>query len=214
MSKQGIRVFCDMDGVVADFTQGVKDLSGVILTTSKADHARYDTMKEELTEQNLFRDLPQTKMCKALIATLNELCSQEYIVGFEMLTAAGRVNRNIVVADKLQWCKENGLEGVPVTCVFSGKDKGAYVAPQGLEISILIDDREDNCKLWKEAGGIALLIDDKSTIPPEVLVRKCVEWVYRTYQNGYNKTLDSEVIDLSSCSEFFIEGDKDVPMYG
>tara|TARA_R110000796_G_scaffold74781_1_gene168181 strand:+ start:283 stop:795 length:513 start_codon:yes stop_codon:yes gene_type:complete len=152
-----------MDGVVADFVKGVVDLTGVKLTTSKEDHDKYDTMKESLTAQRLFRNLQKTNIADDIIDTLKTLRSQEYIVGFEMLTAAGAVNREIVVEDKNLWCQENGLEGVPVNCVFSGKQKTAFIAPKGVEISVLIDDRLDNCEAWKEAGGIAICIDDDTS---------------------------------------------------
>ena len=45
-------------------------------------------------------------------------------VPLEILTAAETVNRNLVVYDKNEWVKRYVDPTIPVTCTFSGSQKG------------------------------------------------------------------------------------------
>ena len=69
------------------------------------------------------------------------------------MTAAGEVNRELVVFDKNEWIKRHVDPTVPVTCTFTGTQKAAYA----YEGSVLIDDRQKNIDHWVENGGIGIL---------------------------------------------------------
>ena len=72
---------------------------------------------------------------------------------WEILTAAGVVNRELVVYDKNEWIKRYVDPGVVVTCTMTGSQKAAFA----FEGSVLIDDRQKNIEAWENAGGIGIL---------------------------------------------------------
>ena len=144
------RIFLDMDGVLADFLKGVEqpEYIGHPLTNDDAGHTEYDLRKEELTNKRLFANLPPMADMYDLIAYVKH-CE----VPWEILTAAGTVNRNLVVYDKNEWVKRYVDPTIPVTCTFSGSQKAAYA----LEGNVLIDDRKKNIDAWVAAGGIGIV---------------------------------------------------------
>ena len=144
------RIFLDMDGVLADFLAGVEmpEYIGHPLTNDDAGHTEYDLRKEELTNKRLFANLPPMADMYDLIAYVKH-CE----VPWEILTAAGTVNRNLVVYDKNEWVKRYVDPTIPVTCTFSGSQKAAYA----LEGNVLIDDRKKNIDAWVAAGGIGIV---------------------------------------------------------
>ena len=72
---------------------------------------------------------------------------------WEILTAAGVVNRELVVWDKNEWIRQYVSPSVVVTCTMTGSQKGMFA----LEGSVLIDDRKKNIEAWEENGGIGIL---------------------------------------------------------
>jgi len=142
------RIFVDMDGVVADFLQGCSDMMGKPLTSDDAGHTEYDLRKEELTNKRLFGMLPPMVDYADLIGYIKHTG-----LPWEILTAAGTVNRELVVYDKNTWVRKYIDPTVVVTCTYSGSQKGAF-AQEGF---VLIDDRPKNIKAWEDAGGIGIL---------------------------------------------------------
>jgi hypothetical protein len=71
----------------------------------------------------------------------------------EILTAAGTVNREIVVRDKIEWIREHINPYWTVIPTFKGSQKAAFAHKK----AVLIDDRDKNIELWVEAGGIGIL---------------------------------------------------------
>ena len=139
------RIFVDMDGVLADFVQGVqgpKYLNGPL-----TDHL-YDDNKIELSNKGLFKDLPLMPGMKDLINAVKDTG-----VYWEILTCTGELNRKKVAQDKTIWIRKHVDPGVVITCTFKGEQKAAYAKPG----SILIDDRPRNIKAWTDAGGIGIL---------------------------------------------------------
>ena len=142
------RIFLDMDGVLADFEKGVSELLGVDISNNEQGHYVYDDNKEELTAKHLFRNLePMPDMWK-LLGFVNNLG-----IHTEVLSAAGSINREIVVNDKVDWVKEHVHPYWITTCTFNGSQKAAFAHPK----AILIDDRDKNINDWIDAGGIGIL---------------------------------------------------------
>lgn len=144
------RIFVDMDGVLADFLKGVEspEYIGHPLTNDAKGHTEYDDRKEELTNKRLFANLPPMSDMYDLLAYIRH-CETPW----EILTAAGAVNRELVVYDKNEWIKRYVDPTIPVTCTFTGTQKAAYA----FEGNVLIDDREKNINAWEDAGGIGIL---------------------------------------------------------
>ena len=69
------------------------------------------------------------------------------------MTAAGVVNRELVVFDKKSWIKKYVDPSVVVNCTFTGSQKAAYA----MKKNVLIDDRPKNIEAWENAGGIGIL---------------------------------------------------------
>ncbi len=141
------RIFIDMDGVLTDFALGVENMIGMKLTSDDAGHSEYDRRKEELTNKRLFRNLPPMKDMWELMGYLKHTG-----LPLEILTAAGVINRELVVWDKHEWIKQWVDPTIVVTCTMSGAQKAAF-AQKG---NVLIDDRGKNIDAWVEAGGIGI----------------------------------------------------------
>ena len=94
-NKEIKRIFVDMDGVVADFLTGCSEMMGKPLTSDDAGHSEYDLRKEELTNKRLFGLLPPMVDYADLIGYIKHTG-----LPWEILTAAGKVNRELVVYDK------------------------------------------------------------------------------------------------------------------
>ena len=142
------RIFVDMDGVVADFLAGCSEMMGKPLTSDDAGHTEYDLRKEELNNKRLFANLPPMVDMYDLLAYIKHTG-----VKWEILTAAGLVNRDLVVYDKNEWIKRYVDPSVVVNCTFTGSQKAAYA----MDGNVLIDDRPKNIEAWENAGGIGIL---------------------------------------------------------
>jgi 5'(3')-deoxyribonucleotidase len=142
------RIFIDMDGVLADFNTGVETLTGTPFPNTDKGHNDYDLRKEELTNKRLFRNLPPLPDMYELVGYVRHTN-----LPWEILTAAGVINRELVVWDKNEWIKEYISPTVVVTCTMTGSQKGMFA----FEGSVLIDDRIKNIESWEANGGIGIL---------------------------------------------------------
>ena len=141
------QIFLDQDGVLADFEGGLTKALGYKVDLADENDV-YDAEKRKLTAQRLFRNLEPLPDAWKLV----NYCMNSGI-HTEILTAAGTVNRDIVVKDKIDWIRRYIHPHWIVICTFSGTQKAAFAHKRG----VLIDDRERNIKYWIEAGGIGIL---------------------------------------------------------
>ena len=142
------RIFIDMDGVLADFNTGVETLTGDPFPNNEKGRNDYDARKEELTNKRLFRHLPPMEDMWDLLGYVRHTK-----LPWEILTAAGLVNRELVVFDKNEWIREHVSPTVVVTCTITGSQKGMFA----YEGSVLIDDRPKNIESWEANGGTGIL---------------------------------------------------------
>ena len=141
------QIFLDQDGVLADFESGLTKALGYKVDL-KAKKDVYDKEKRKLTAQRLFRNLEPLPDAWKLV----DYCMNSGI-HTEILTAAGTVNRTLVIKDKIDWIRRYVHPHWIVIPTFSGTQKAAFAHKK----AVLIDDRERNIKCWKEAGGIGIL---------------------------------------------------------
>ena len=92
------QIFLDMDGVLADFESKITEMLGKKVWNDDAGHDVYDLHKRELTSKHMFRKMdPLPDAWKLVDWCLNSG------IHTEILTAAGTVNRELVVRDKVEW---------------------------------------------------------------------------------------------------------------
>lgn len=132
-------IFFDLDGVLADFVQGYKDMFG------------RDAYKDDpftinqfcMQEPHFFRKL---KVIPEGMELLNQLRGKYKII---FLTTP---------MEGMPWCKWDKIAWIeedigPEFDILFAKDKSQYVTDQR---SILIDDMNYNLDPWKEAGGTSI----------------------------------------------------------
>ena len=142
-----LKIFVDMDGVLADFVRGVE--SPEFLNGPLTNDADYDTRKLELSNKGLFAKLPKMADMDYLVDHIKQ--SGEY---WEILTATGDVNRQRVAADKNQWIKKYVDPNVLITCTIKGRHKAVFANHN----HVLIDDRLENIEAWTKAGGEGIFL--------------------------------------------------------
>jgi len=133
-------VFCDLDGVLADFQKGV------INKFNKSDqYLNSRLMWSTINKSNTFFDtlpwMPKGRELWSHIKQYNPI----------ILTGIPSYSRS-AVEQKIKWCqRELGADIQVITC--ASKDKPKYCLPG----AILIDDRTDNLDIWNEKGGKFIL---------------------------------------------------------
>ena len=139
------KIFLDMDGVLANFVQGVegpKYLNGPFDKQSD-----YDQRKVELSNAGLFFDLPPMSDMQTLVDYVKDTG-----IDWEILSCSGMQNRDKVAKDKFKWIRKHVDIDVLVTCTLKGKEKAIFARPG----HVLIDDKASNITAWKNAGGIGI----------------------------------------------------------
>lgn len=136
-------VFCDLDGVLADFNQGVINKFGKC-----PDQLHPGIMWGVINKsEDFFETLPWMPKGKEFWSHI-----QQY--NPIILTGIPRGSKT-AVEQKKRWCERELGPNVPVIACYT-KDKSNYC----LHNSILIDDRTDNLNAWKEKGGKFLLYSE------------------------------------------------------
>ena len=159
-----IRVYLDMDGVLADFNRGVRELCHMEAQSQngKRNAKLDDRMWEAIRETDHFYDrLELLPGAKEMFGRIRE----RYGDRCEILTGIPREERGIVTAaqDKTDWTRRMLSEDVKIHTVCR-KHKLRYCT--GSE-SVLIDDREKTIREWREQGGTGIL-----HISPEETLRE------------------------------------------
>lgn len=141
-------IFCDLDGVLADFEEGVRNKFN-----KNVDELNPGMMWGVINKSNtFFETLPWMPRGK-------ELWSQIEQYNPIILTGVPRGSTK-AAEQKIRWCqRELGPNVQVITC--ATKDKPKYC----LLNSILIDDRTDNLKPWNMKGGKFILYDEDKLEP-------------------------------------------------
>jgi hypothetical protein len=142
--------YLDMDGVIADWNAGVRDILGYIKEDPNAHYPdkEWNRIKDN---ERMYRDLPIMAQAGALISLAKAFESQ---LGWNVLFLSAVPKGNDVhwaFWDKCLWAQKN-FPGIPVHFGPFAKDKQVHCKPG----DILVDDRRSNCEEWRAAGGIAV----------------------------------------------------------
>ena len=148
------RIYFDLDGVLADFDRGIRELCGIEPRSQDACPEGYeaDKMWEAVKSIGHFYDrLHLMPGAKELFDTVYS----EYPDRCEILSAVPRPERGIVTAgdDKISWVRRMLSEDVKINIVLR-KDKQDFCSGSS---SILIDDLRSNIRKWNEHGGTGIL---------------------------------------------------------
>ena len=148
-------IFLDMDGVLADFDRGVKELCGLEPLSQNLKHRdpkQDDLMWEKIRETDHFYDrldlLPGAKeLFGRIYGKYGDQC--------EILTGIPRKERGIVTAeeDKRNWTRRMLSDTVKVNAVGRKYKQNYCTGPE----SVLIDDREKTIREWRALGGTGIL---------------------------------------------------------
>lgn len=146
------QIYCDMDGVVADFLKFTRTALG----------------------GNKFRDKFWEDIPVDTFAQLDKMPDADVLWGYIkkfrpiMLTASPRESRGEIAKrapqDKIRWMKKNFGLGERDMRVVKRQDKKKF-AKDGRDKrpNILIDDHAGNIKEWEAAGGIGILHTDAAS---------------------------------------------------
>lgn len=150
-----------MDGVLADFNAKARQ---VLRATAQdeSDAAQRGRWPDEEWRRlkyipNFYRILPKTDIADRLVDLARKFRDE---LGWDVriLTAIPKNNdMPDAFQDKMEWMQEH----YPDLRVHFGpysKDKQSHARPG----DYLVDDRTDNCNQWREAGGIAIKVNDSN----------------------------------------------------
>lgn len=148
------KIYFDMDGVLADFERGVREICGIEPPDQNSKHRSQeadDEMWEAIKKTTHFYDyLELMPGAKEMFDAVYE----KYGDKVEILTGIPKPKREIVYAgdDKIKWTHRLLNPDIKVNIVFR-EDKPQYCTGKGC---ILIDDMERNIRDWNEMGGTGI----------------------------------------------------------
>ena len=160
-------LYLDMDGVFANFIKAATD------AFEHFHHIKgiYPDMKQTLKQKEL-----RKQFIEDILRTPNFWLNMEWEPGGEelfkfILDHFDKSMLTVLTApidqdhrckhEKWQWVQEK-FKVIPVYRFIVDHDKYRYVNFIEAENQILIDDREDNIKLWEQHGGIGILHDSSN----------------------------------------------------
>jgi len=147
------KIYFDMDGVLADFDRGVRELCGLETPDQKNITPEWDDlMWEKIREVGHFYDrlelMPGAKeMFDTVYGAYEERC--------EILTGIPKEKRKIETAgqDKINWMKRVLSDSIKVNVCLRAQKIEKCTGPD----CILIDDLQKNIDEWNAAGGTGIL---------------------------------------------------------
>ena len=135
------KIYCDLDGVLADFVKGVIDLTKM----KPEDQSQRKMWQRILAKEHFFETLDWMPQGQTLWSHIQSISKQKPTI----LTGLPSNGQNKVVKSKKKWCKDKLGEDIEViTCM--SKAKHEYSAKG----HILIDDRSALKANWVKQGGI------------------------------------------------------------
>ena len=142
-------VYLDMDGVLADFFGGIEKLHGVDHWKSIKDK---QTLINSIRYTDFFYQLEPFPTSKRLISFVNIVTQGDW--GICSSPLQGDTNNSSYW--KRRWLEDNMIMPEVDQCIFtSHKHKYAW-SPLTGQPNILVDDKPENIKRWKDKGGIGI----------------------------------------------------------
>ncbi|WP_309661110.1 5' nucleotidase, NT5C type [Sphingomonas sp.] len=133
------QLFLDLDGVLADFDAGVRDLLGMAPVQFEARHGRGEFWRRIAKAPNFYGTLPEMPDARRLFEAVEHL-SPAILTGLPVGKWAA--------PQKVAWAAEH-FAGVPIiTCM--ARDKHLHIEAG----DVLVDDRENHRAAYERAGVV------------------------------------------------------------
>lgn len=147
------KIYFDLDGVLADFRRGVRDLCGMdpfrrTKKTATGDDAMWEAIKKVAHFYDRLEPMPGAlELFNTLYERYGDAC--------EILSGIPKPQRGVLTSgeDKTRWAHRLLNEHVIVNTVFRGGKKDYAKGPG----HILIDDWRKNIREWEVHGGTGIL---------------------------------------------------------
>jgi hypothetical protein len=150
--KQGYKIYLDMDGVVADFEQRFKDLSGMGPREFESKYGKNEFWDfiDEKHKVGFWVGIPPMEGAKQLVDYVSK---HDYV----MLTAPSIKKQSRL--GKALWIRNHTGDIFPSkpTVIFKAAKEKHKVKPSLTEKDILIDDKASTIDNWNAAGGTGIL---------------------------------------------------------
>ena len=147
------KIYFDLDGVLADFDRGVRELCGMEpVDQSNKNQGDDDRLFEAIKNVDHFYN--KLELCPGAKEMFQQL-DKEYPGACEILSGIPKPRRGIDTAadDKSEWVRRNLGKHIKVNIVYR-EEKKNYVTGRDC---ILIDDYEKNIREWEKGGGTGIL---------------------------------------------------------
>lgn len=151
------KIYLDMDGVIADFTKGYKELNNMEPREAEK-HKRFDHFFDEFIAAGKFANLDAMPDTNQLIVYLNHLYMNRSVPTEILSSTASQDRFEEVSRQKILWLKKQGIN-FKHNFVPGKRFKCQYATPD----SIIIDDTQSVIDDWRKAGGIAIWHKDAAT---------------------------------------------------
>jgi hypothetical protein len=138
-----MRIYLDLDGVMADFDTHFIDYFGVD-PQSLDDDVMWKMIN---SYHEFYANLPLMKDAAELFSAL-----EDYNV--TILTACPRSNYKNAAMQKRAWVRKHLSKDITILPMMGGVNKAMFMHEPG---DVLIDDMAKNCKAWEELGGVAIV---------------------------------------------------------
>ena len=136
-----MRVYLDLDGVLANFDAGYRALFGWTPNHDLTDE-QWETIH---AQEDFFFNLPLYEGAVKLFLNLPRAVN--------ILTACPKSHYGSVARQKRRWVQKHFGDYVTVLPVMGSHNKPLFMHAPG---DLLIDDYGKNCREWSAAGGIAI----------------------------------------------------------
>jgi len=153
-------IYVDMDGVLADFDEQIRIITGINGDISKK------LPREELSKLSISKDffvnIPELPNAQKLLAYVKHLAGS-----YQILSAPPRLDQEKGTKEKKIWISNFLSRNPPIASKFD-RDKYKYAVQADGTPNVLIDDWDYNINLWNQHGGIGILYKDsdfQSLIP-------------------------------------------------
>lgn len=159
LSDKRVRnVYCDMDGVLADFIGGMERLynlsgSAAVEKFLSKPHA-WEQVHEE--HPDIFAQLTALPDAAALMRVLKQLEREKRINLFILTAVPNELLHSRAILDKKDWMYRHFQIDPRKVFVGTRKDKSKYALidkMEGRQPSILIDDFKKNIREWEQLGS-------------------------------------------------------------